>query len=305
MLGPEETVLTEVREGKWLEGLTGRATLFSQPVRYAFRPAEWQRGTDAVALLRSSQTVTSGYVAVQFTERVGDLPTGMILRANHRGEFVDLLRIPPSATQITGHGDTVTAAGLVPLRARQRVTELAARSTTVWGRVDDPQFTFTQAVTAFRDGTTLRLTQTAPGHRLAIDLLPILGMEVTALQLDVDEATLCFTQLGASSPCLGVRVAEPGASLAANNDGGLHVTSGTSGRLDVLVTALSAGDAANGLELLEPAEVVERYDVGAALLFAGDPAYASRARRLESLGFTEGPLFGPYRVLLREDVASP
>ena len=49
-----QAVLTEVRDGKWLEGLTGREALFGQPVRYAFRPAEWQRSADADALLRSS-----------------------------------------------------------------------------------------------------------------------------------------------------------------------------------------------------------------------------------------------------------
>ncbi len=42
-------VLTDVREGKWVEGLTGREALFSQPVRYAFRPNEWQRSVDADA----------------------------------------------------------------------------------------------------------------------------------------------------------------------------------------------------------------------------------------------------------------
>ncbi|MDQ4041408.1 MAG: hypothetical protein M3141_06620, partial [Actinomycetota bacterium] len=50
------SVLADVREGKWIEGLTGRPALFSQSVRYAFRSDEWQRSTDADALLRSTLT---------------------------------------------------------------------------------------------------------------------------------------------------------------------------------------------------------------------------------------------------------
>ena len=54
-----------------------------------------------------------------------------------------------------------------------------------------------------------------------------------------------------------------------------------------------------GLGLLEPAELVEAYEVGAALLYAADPSYPSRRARLEALGFEEARTFGPYRVLLR------
>ena len=95
-------VLTDVREGKWIEGLTGHPALFTQPVRYAFRPAEWQRSTDADALLRSTLTLTSGYVIgpVRRRSRVGSraVPSALLLRPNHGGEFVDLLRLPPRAT---------------------------------------------------------------------------------------------------------------------------------------------------------------------------------------------------------------
>ena len=52
---PEGTaVLADVREGKWIEGLSGLPALFNQPVRYAFRPGEWQRNADADALMRST-----------------------------------------------------------------------------------------------------------------------------------------------------------------------------------------------------------------------------------------------------------
>ena len=60
------TVLTSVRDGKWLEGLTGREALFSLPVRYAVRPDEWQRSVDADTILRSSAALTNQFYFVKF-----------------------------------------------------------------------------------------------------------------------------------------------------------------------------------------------------------------------------------------------
>jgi hypothetical protein len=80
------------------------------------------------------------------------------------------------------------------------------------------------------------------------------------------------------------------------------VTSGRSGQIELLVSAMSAGDASVGLGLLKPAELVEAHDVGAVLLYEPDPAYGSRVRRLAGLGFEERRSFGPYRVLVRDEV---
>lgn len=308
-LSNEEAVLTEVRDGKWVEGLTGHEALFSQPVRYAFRPTEWQRSRDADALLRSTQTLTSGYVAAQFIGRTGPgadgVPTELLLRGNHGGEFVDLLRVPAKEILIAGDGPTVAAATLVPVRATQRETDRQASIRTVWSQSADSGFSYTQTVTAFRDGTTLRLIQSAPDHRLSIKLVPAFGIAITSLEIDGSEAIACFTELGGSEPCVRVHATQAGARLTEAPDGGLRVESGNSGRIDLLITALTAGRASTGLGVLEPMEVVEGYDVGAALLYQPDPAYPARLHRLEALGFEEARAFGPYRVLLRQAPGSP
>ena len=304
-----QVVLTEVREGKWLEGLTGRAALFNQPVRYAFRPTEWQRSIDADALMRSTGTVTSGYVAAQFTGQAGPspdgVPAGLRLRANHRGEFVDLLDLPRTATRITGLDGTVTGAGLVPVRVTQRETERQVSVRTVWGRAGDPSFSFTQTVTSYVEGTTLRVTQAAPGHALATELTPIAGMALSSLLIDGNLAIACFADRGGSSPCVQIRATHADARLGRTTGGGLEVASGPSGRIDLLVTALTAGDASVGLGILDPARLVDAYDVGAALLYELDPSYAERRLRLEAIGFEEARAFGPYRVLIREAAPSP
>ena len=300
-------VLADVREGKWIEGLTGRPALFSQSVRYAFRPEEWQRSTDADALLRSTLTLTSGYVAAQFTGRVpleaGDpegVPNGLVVRANHGGEFVDLLRLGPSATTFDGG---VSASSLFPMRSTPILDDRWASVRTVWGLRDVPGFAYTQTVTAFIEGTTLRLVQAAPGHVVTSDLMPASGVTIISADVHPDEARVCFTELGGSNPCLLLRTTDGEGRLSTTPDGGLRVTSGASGEIELLITAVTAGDASVGLGILEPAALVESYDVGAVLLHRPDPATDARVGRLEAIGFEEGPSFGTYRVLVRDSGA--
>lgn len=299
-LPADAAVLADVREGKWIEGLSGRPALFSQAVRYAFRPAEWQRSAEADALLRSTVTLTSGYVAAQFTGRAiaqpdGEpVPTGLVIRANHGGEFADLLRIQPSAVTV----DETSGAALVPLRSTELLDERQASMRTVWAIPGAASDTLTQTVTTFIEGTTLRLVQAAPGHRVTTELAPAFGMAITSLEVRGTEAKACFTELAGSNPCVRLRTTAGGGSLLATPDG-IRVTSGGSGRIELLITALTAGNASIGLGILRPDELVATHDVRAALLYEPDPAYAARVRRLAALGFEEAEAFGPYRVLVR------
>jgi hypothetical protein len=299
-------VLTEVRDGKWLEGLTGREALFSQPVRYAFRPAEWQRSADADAVLRSSETLTSGYVTALFISTAGrdaSVPTDLLVRTNHGGEYVDVLRMPTGATVIDTNRGGVSANELTPVRAVRVVSDREATVRTVWQPAGNDRLTLTQTVTTYAEGTTVRIVQRAPGNRLSTELSPAFGTEMTSLEIDGSEAVACFSELGGTAPCIRINAAHPDASLRATTDGGIRVESGAGSRIDVLITALTAGDASVGLGLLDPDQLVEDYDVGAALLFAADPAYRAREARLEALGFEVARTFGPYRVLVRDEDA--
>lgn len=301
-LPPDRAVLTEVRDGKWLEGLTGREALFGQPVRYAFRPAEWQRSADADALLRSSTTLTSGYVTALFVDAAGaqrGVPSDVLVRANHGGEFVDVLRLPPRATRIGAEGGAIRADALVPVRAAYSTTDRQASVGTVYQHAGSDAFVFTQTVTTYVEGTTVRILQRSPDRSLTTELTPAFGMAITSLDINGSEAVACFTELGGTAPCVRIYAAHPGARLQATPGGGLRTRSDATGTVDLLITALTAGDASIGLGLLEPAQLVDDHDVGAALLFAADPSYPARLARLEALGFEEARAFGPYRVLLR------
>jgi len=59
-------VLTTVRAGKWLEGTTGRESLFAQPTRFAVRPAEWQRSLDAEVLANAAAAITSPSFLIEY-----------------------------------------------------------------------------------------------------------------------------------------------------------------------------------------------------------------------------------------------
>jgi hypothetical protein len=297
-------VLTEVRDGKWLEGLTGREALFSQPVRYAFRSAEWQRSADADALLRSSETLTSGYITALFIDTAGRLPSvpsDLLVRTNHGGEFVDVLRMPPRATLIDGPDGEVAADELAPMRAARATSDREASVRTVWQASGTDRLTLTQTVTTYQEGTTVRIVQRAPGHGLSTELAPAFGTTMTRLDISGTKAVACFTELGGTAPCVRIHATHPDAQIVATAAGGLRVDSGSGTRIDILVTALTAGDASVGLGLIQPSRVVDGYGVGAALLYAADPAYRARLARLEALGFEEARSFGPYRVLLASE----
>ena len=303
-LPAEATVLADVREGKWIEGLSGHPALFSQSVRYAFRPDEWQRSADADALLRSTLTLTSGFISAQFINRAGSgddgVPTDMLIRANHRGEFLDLLRLRPADVRVAH----VRAYSLIPLRATHisRADQAALR--TVWGMSGRPDFSFTQTTTVFEDGTTLRFRAEATSRHLTTILAPSEGIKLTSLAISADRATACFTARAGSSPCLRFHVAD-GGRLSDDGNGGIKIRGNSTGVIDVLVTALTAGDASVGLGLLDPVQVAAEHDVRAAVLYASDPAYIGRLARLEVLGFREQKRFGPYAVLIRPPDLQP
>jgi hypothetical protein len=295
-------VLSDVREGKWIEGLTGREALFSQPVRYAFRRTEWQRSVDADALMRSTVALTSGFIGVFFTDSVAQqgrvAPAGIVLRANHGGEFLDLLRVRRAdITIITDHG-AVRGNALVPLREVESASQRQVSLSTVWTDRRGTQ-TLAQSVTIWRDGTSMRLSQYSPDNGIATVLRPA-GLPIVSVERRDQETTVCFTQFGVSHPCLRIWVSQTDASVRQLPDGGLRIETGRPDRLDIVVTALTAGDASVGLSLLHPEDLIAARDIGAALLYALDPAYPARAHRLETLGFQEEFAAGPYRVLMRE-----
>lgn len=304
---PDLAVLTAVRDGKWLEGLTGRAALFGLPVRYAFRPTEWQRSVDADTILRSTAALTNEYFFVKFTDDAvaasGQVPTSALIGVNHGGEYVELLRLAPTGTTVSSSDGAITAAQMTAMAARRDVTDaMVSLRTEFGGRAGSSDVSLVRTVRLWEGGATLRLTDRSSGIGLASVLAPPSGMAFTSIAITGSEAQVCFTRIGAREPCLRILAVQDDAVLEATADGALAVRTADSASLDLLVTALTASGPSVGLGALDPGQLVTSHRIGAALLVATDPSYAFRRERLEALGFQVAHTSGPYEVLVRNDL---
>lgn len=304
-LGSDQaSVLTAVRDGKWLEGVTGREALFSQPVRYAFRTDEWQRSVDADVLLRSSAAMTNQFFFVRYADRngIGPLatPSGLTIAMNHGGEFVDVLQQAPVDTVLTAKDGIHWVAESGPHGMSSTLTTAAASMTTAWGQVRGAAtVSFTRTIGLLDSGSTLTLTDDSPGHQVQTLLRPAPGVAITSLLVQGREAQACFTAIGDRQPCVRIWSAEPDSVLEAT-DAGLAVHTTSSTRLQLLITDLTPGGASVGLNVLDPATLVADHDVRAAILVQTDPAFDGREKRLEALGFRMARSIGLYAVLLRD-----
>src|SRR5690606_28848303 len=91
-------LVLEARDAKWIEGLTGVDALFKNQTRYSFRRHEWERSVAADAMVRSTTAMVNGLVSAKYMQgapgRNEAIPRELLVGANHRGEWVDLLRLP-------------------------------------------------------------------------------------------------------------------------------------------------------------------------------------------------------------------
>ncbi len=302
------SVLTSVRDGKWLEGLTGREAVFALPVRYAFREAEWQRSVDADALLRSYGALTNGLFVVEFTDmvqrRTGSNPANILLAANHGGEFVDLLRIDRRDTDVFTDGRRISLSRLAPLGSRSSISSEEGSVTTRWKGSGTTGIAFVETVRLLKDGTTFELVDAAQRGAVSKTLRATGGTRFTSVTVADREATVCFAQVGDQEPCMRVWAAQPDAVIRSSS-GTLTVRTERSHRLELHITALTAGEPSVGLSHLDPEVLVEQHDLRGALLFMPDPASALRADRLRALGFTRELRYGPYLALIREGTPTP
>lgn len=310
------TVLAPVREAKWIEGLTGHATLFSGSVRYSFRSDEWQRSLAADTLLRSTGSIVNGnfFVKLSDGDPATDVPRTLTIGANHGGEYVDLMRTVPGETRILGASAATPPlarlANLPALRRDEGTLVNRARVTLRWAdeRYGTP-VTFRQTIGLRPTASTLELTYGAttdlPSAGFVVSLAPASGVRVTDVSAAAGETLVTFAPLGSSSPRLRFAVSGDGA-LFSSPDGTLELRSG-GGPVRLLVTDLTASVSPEiPLGVLRPPQLLDRYGVDAAIL-PRDSVYGARLERLEALGFDVAAEFGFYSVLRRsaEPGASP
>ncbi|MEA2674703.1 MAG: hypothetical protein QOI92_1895 [Chloroflexota bacterium] len=299
-------ILAPVREGKWIEGLTGRSALFSTQVRYAFRPVEWARSLAADALYRSNLTLVNESFGLILTDGVatpdGQQPRSLSIAANHGGENIELLRlVPASSLVLDGSGATLASLpALAPagLDLQEGTDHLAA--TTSWtGLRAGTQVFYSQGVELDRGSDSFRMGVRVDGAEaiqgLSLELRPPSGVAIVSVTGSGGAAVVTFARYGQTEPRLGISV--PGGSIALNDAGGLRI-SVPARDLSMTIRDLTAGGATTSLQLLDPAQLVAAYDVGAAVL-RHDTSYDARRARLELLGFHVAMAEGPYVVMIR------
>jgi hypothetical protein len=304
-VAPGAAVLAPVREGKWIEGLSGRGALFSSAVRYSFRPDEWRRSLAADTLLRSGGALVNGYFFVRLTDDVADatVPRGMAIGVNHGGEYLDLLRIAPAETRIfDGTGATLATLPNMAGAARNVTSDtLAASVISSWkGERQGAAVSFNEIVSLKSDASTLEIRATAATKAPAAFELVLhpADQPVTGLSLTGNMAEISFAVAGSGEPGLRVVLDGVGATVEGLADGGLRVRS-SGGPVRLLITDLTgAGSSTTGTGFLDPSLLVAAYDVGAVLLVRDD-AFESRRIRLVALGFHLRQIFGPYGVMVK------
>jgi hypothetical protein len=295
-------VLTSVRDGKWLEGLTGREALFDLPVRYAVRPDEWQRSVDAQTILRTSGALTNEFYFVKLSDLAsngtGAAPAATTIAMNHGGEFVDVLQLRRSDTKLIGASRTWPAL-TGPVEAEQSIGPSSATYVTRWEQSHGARSAaFSRTVTVLAGGSTMSIVDNAPGYRIQSLLRPAYGVTFTSVGLDGREARLCLPRVGEQEPCIDLWASEPDAQLRSTPDGIVAETT-TSTQLSLYLTDITAGGSSVSLGVIDPAAVAARHDLKAAILLASDPVFLSRRARLEALGFGIVSQIGPYAVFQR------
>jgi hypothetical protein len=302
-LGPRSgAVLTTVRAGKWLEGTTGRESLFAQPTRFAVRPAEWQRSLDAEVLANSAAAIASPSFLIEYQRIVtggGHASLGdLVIAANHDGEWVDLFAsIVRDTFVVDSAGAKHPGAAFVPIAdANQGVADGTASIATSW--MDPSGFHMDRTVSASGTGHTARLVETAAGA-VTTRLYPADGVRFTSISGQANTAIVCFTLQGQRQPCVGLSLADPTGSIAAIGDGGLWVRGGSAGGLDLTLTNLTAGTPIVGLESLRPADILDSRHVVGAILETTAHGYADAVARLESIGLARTGTDEGYAVFVR------
>jgi hypothetical protein len=225
-----------------------------------------------------------------------------VLAANHGGEFVDLLAIAPDRTRILSADPAApvlaTLTNLAPLgRVVTPATSELRVETAFSGARQGAPVTLRQTLVLQQDssvlGVNIQAETAVPVGGIEFELQPSSAVPEAAIEIVGQEANVTFARLGSSQPRLRVAIVGGAGSFEATADGALAVRSPDPG-VRLLITDLTAAPSPTvRLAWLEPAELVERYDVEAVLL-TRDPALEARQARIEALGFRPAIDLGTY-----------
>lgn len=307
-----QSVVSPVREGKWIEGVTGHAAIFSQPVRYTFRATERQRSLVADAIVRSTMAVANHDFFLKFASGASNgqrtVPRSLIVGANHKGEFLDLLRIPSGDVRVigtTGPNDIrATLANLRPIGVETGVAAQEAVVHTTWkGAEQGGPLLFSETTLLHEDSRGFELidqvTAKRPVGGVELRLWPLVRTAATRVENSGLGADLYFQQAGLEDPHLRIDIVGGNGVISLGQDGVLTVRSATD-LVHLQVSDLTAGEGTSSVQILDPAQLIEGYDVAAVVLIRYEPSFETRMRRMEDLGYRVAVETGAYALMRRD-----
>lgn len=302
----QSVIATSNREGKWVEGLTGEEALFAGPVRYSFRPSEWERSLAATSVIRSTTAVVNGAWLGMFSANADAgrelVPVELLLAMNHDGEYLDVARLPDTEAYVVRDGRLfATLANLEPVDVERIADDHRVAVRTTWtGLREGVTVNWVREVSleAGSEALVVRdsVSANVPLDGIVVSLRPEGQYRLQSAHTDAASASLRFASAGRRPPLLLVS-SPTGADFAST---GAHVVATGGTEMTLHLTAATAGDAIGNLSLLYPPQIVEDYGVGAAVVNSG-PAMEERVDRLRALGFTRELHAGGYLLMIREN----
>jgi hypothetical protein len=220
---------------------------------------------------------------------------------------MDLLQVPASEVRVFGAGgpaDTwATLINAQPVARGETLTTDEATVTTVWKGTDlHGPLALTETTTLRPEAGGFELIEQAAAEQpfggVELQLRPVRLAATSTISGDGQIADLYFPQTGLEQPHLRVEVVGGNGFIALWDDGRLTVRS-TTDRVHLRVTALTAGEGSAPLQILDPARLIDAYDVAAVLLVRYDPAFTAREQRMEDLGYRAGLTTGAYALMVR------
>jgi hypothetical protein len=137
-----------------------------------------------------------------------------------------------------------------------------------------------------------------PVGGVELQLRPLLPTTAARVEQTGQQADLYFPQAGLEEPHLRIEALGPNGIISLGQDGVLTVRSATD-RVHLRITDLTTGEGTSSVQVLDPAQLVQAYDVAAVLLIRYDPAFEAREQRIQDLGYRLGLSAGAYALMVR------
>jgi hypothetical protein len=321
---PEDAVVwTPVREGKWMEGITGRPALFALPAWAIFRPWEWERKEAAETLGHASAWATSGLVGAATQRDPGVLTDNPVVSVYYKGDLRPVLRLDDRASRVRVllPGSTEASLAALPERGEQlrmdgaqaTVDQRAAGQLWTWrGQPVRVEVQRLVSVEAGAGAVLLTVHVRVQGAQLESVSLALRPPHGGAWAVRADQGDALGLELRRQAEPLALRVSAGPSGMAtlyptgSGVDARMTVVDGPGGpRSEAHATLTMVGDPVGqpkpGLRALTAAQALDAYDVRYALL-PRSGADTERAAA-SSLGFHPAYENRSYTLYQRGDAA--